>query len=121
MGLAVPNPWLAAAATTTTGATMATTATTATATAAAVIVVVSLEAQVGSLHRLQVLASQLVPKLCRPVGSVLLILLHTLEEAAGEEGHGHEQDDGAAHDGGDHCHLEAEGLVWWYGFAHRAS
>lgn len=50
-----------------------------------------------------------------PVGSVLLILLHTLEEAAGEEGHGHEQDDGAAHDGGDHCHLEAEGLVWWYG------
>lgn len=54
MGLAVPNPRLAA--------------TTATTDAAAVIVVVSLEAQVGSLYRLQVLASQLVPKLCCPGG-----------------------------------------------------
>lgn len=61
MGLAVLNPWLASAATTS-GATMATT------NAAAVVVVVSLEAQVGSLYRLQVLASQLVPKLCRPRG-----------------------------------------------------
>lgn len=59
MGLAVLNSWLAA---TTTGATIATTD------AAAVIVVVSLEAQVGSLYRLQVLASQLVPELCRPGG-----------------------------------------------------
>lgn len=59
MGLAVLNPWLASA-TTTSGATMATTD------AAAVVVIVSLEAQVGSLYRLQVLASQLVPKLCRP-------------------------------------------------------
>lgn len=61
MGLAVLNPWLASA-TTTSGATMATTD------AAAVVVIVSLEAQVGSLYRLQVLASQLVPKLCRPGG-----------------------------------------------------
>lgn len=61
MGLAVLNPWLASA-TTTSGATMATTD------AAAVVVIVSLEAQVSSLYRLQVLASQLVPKLCRPGG-----------------------------------------------------
>lgn len=49
-----------------------------------------------------------------PVGTPLLTLLHALEEAAGEEGHGHEQDDGTAHDGGDHCHFEAEGLVRWH-------
>lgn len=113
MSLAVLNPWLAA---TTTGATTATTDD-----AAAVIVVVSLEAQVGSLYGLQVLASQLVPQLSRPVSTPLLTLLYTLEEAAGEEGHGHEQDDGTAHNGGDHCHLEAKGLVRRHSFAHRAS
>lgn len=112
VSLAVLNPWLAA---TTTGATTATTD------AAAVIVVVSLEAQVGSLYGLQVLASQLVPQLSRPVSTPLLTLLYTLEEAAGEEGHGHEQDDGTAHNGGDHCHLEAKGLVRRHSFAHRAS
>lgn len=49
-----------------------------------------------------------------PVSTPLLTLLHALEEAAGEEGHGHEQDDGTAHNGGDHCHLEAEGLMGWH-------
>lgn len=49
-----------------------------------------------------------------PVSTPLLTLLHALEEAAGEEGHGHEQDDGTAHNGGDHCHLEAKGLVGWH-------
>lgn len=46
-----------------------------------------------------------------PVEAPLLGPLHALQEAAGEEGHGHEQDDGAADDGGDHSHPEAEGLV----------
>lgn len=49
-----------------------------------------------------------------PVSTPPLIFLHTLEEAAGEEGHGHEQDDGTAHNGGDHCHLKAEGLMRWH-------
>lgn len=49
-----------------------------------------------------------------PVGAPLVTFLHALEEAAGEEGHGHEQDDGTAHDGGDDGHLEAEGLVGWH-------
>lgn len=46
-----------------------------------------------------------------PVEAPLLGPLHALQEAAGEEGHGHEQDDGAADDGGDHSHPEAKGLV----------
>lgn len=56
-----------------------------------------------------------------PVSATLLALLHALEEAAGEEGHGHEQDDGAAHDGGDDRHLEAEGLVWWHSWRKKTS
>ena len=49
-----------------------------------------------------------------PVGRPLAPL-HAPHEAAGEEGHGHEQDDSAADNGGDHGHLEAEGLVRRYG------
>lgn len=49
-----------------------------------------------------------------PVGP-WLPALHTLHEAAGEEGHGHEQDDGTADNGGDHSHLEAKGLIGWHG------
>lgn len=46
-----------------------------------------------------------------PVEAPLLGPLHALQETAGEEGHGHEQDDGAADDGGDHSHPEAKGLM----------
>lgn len=46
-----------------------------------------------------------------PVEAPLLGPLHALQEAAGEEGHGHEQDDSTADDGGDHSHPEAEGLM----------
>lgn len=41
--------------------------------------------------------------------------LHALQEAAGKEGHGHEQDDGTADDGGDYSHLKAEGLMGHHG------
>lgn len=54
------------------------------------------------------------PRAAVPAGAPLLTSLHTLKQTAGEEGHGHEQDDGAAHDGRDYGHLEAEGLVWWH-------
>lgn len=49
-----------------------------------------------------------------PVQAPLLFLLHALQEAAGEEGHGHEQDDGTTDDGGDDGHLEAKGLMGYH-------
>lgn len=64
----------------------------------AAVTVEALKAEVGSLYRLQILASQLEPQLVCPVRSPLLTPLQTLHEAAGEEGHGHEHDDGAADD-----------------------
>lgn len=42
---------------------------------------------------------------------LLLSPLHTLQEATGEEDHRHEQDNGAADDGGDHSHPEAKVLM----------
>lgn len=41
----------------------------------------------------------------------LLTPFHAADEAAGEEGHGHEQTDGVKDGGGDHGHLEVEGLL----------
>lgn len=52
---------------------------------------------------------------CTNVYSHLLIFLFVLsdavQQAAGDEGHGHEEDDGQAHDGCQNGHTEPEVLV----------
>lgn len=85
----------------------------------ATVVIQALEAQVGGLYHLQIFISQLEPQLGSSVKVLLLSPLHTLQEATGEEDHGHEQDDGAADDRGDHSHPEAEGLMSCHRLAQR--
>lgn len=41
----------------------------------------------------------------------LLVLSDAVQQAACDEGHGHEEDDGQAHDGGQNGHTEPEVLV----------
>lgn len=55
-----------------------------------------------------------------PVSPLLLPLFHTPHEAAGEEGHGHEQNDGRADNGCHHSHPEAKGLVRRHGCKEKA-
>lgn len=46
-----------------------------------------------------------------PLLLLLVLLFDAVEQTAGDEGHGHEQDDGRAHDRCQHSHAETVGLV----------
>lgn len=41
------------------------------------------------------------------------VLFDAVEQTAGDEGHGHEEYNGRAHDGCQHGHAETEVLVLW--------
>lgn len=82
-----------------------------------IVVISAFKTKISSLHVFQFFTSELVPQLHIPFSSPPFVFLNALDETTGQKSHRHQQDDGTAHNGGNHCYFKSKSLIFRYGFA----